>query len=190
MIKRKQKDQGAREIVRLWGDMDVVDATRDLRIFVRHEDMANAKPKSPDMCVFANACKRTFGTTKVLFFRRVAYVELPDESGVKHVERFTLGPGVRELIEKFDREETRVFPEGGFLLKSPPYSKTLQGGIDRNERKRELREIRKRKASLINGKTDRSRRAPYGSPSMVVDLSVRNGTGMVHFNPLNTAKSE
>jgi hypothetical protein len=118
VTRAKGKDRAAREIERLWGDLEVVDAKKDLRIFIRPEDVKKATRKDPGACVFAQACRRCFGATKVLIFRSVAYVELPDEGGARKVERFVLHPCMRDLVESFDRGKG-VIPDRGFLLKAP-----------------------------------------------------------------------
>src|SRR5262245_4299980 len=104
--RRSQKsDPAGKEIKRLWCNIEVVDADVNTSVFVRPEDVTNAIEKDPGACVFANACKRTFDSEKVLFFRSIAYVEMPNEDGRRLVRRFLLTAGTRALIEAFDRGE-------------------------------------------------------------------------------------
>ena len=168
------------EIRRVWGDVDVVDAPKDLRVFIQPEDVNKASKKDPGCCVFAQACKRQFAATKVLFWRSVAYVELPGPSGKRRVERFILSSEMRDLIENFDKGN-QVATLAGFELKRPGPSRTFEGNAARHRRTREL----KRKA-LIKGVRKGDKRGNqgdgrYSKPSIVVDLEVRNGSGRVQF---------
>jgi hypothetical protein len=168
------------EIKRVWGDIEVVDAEKDLRVFVQPEDVKQATKKDPGCCVFAQACKRQFAATKVMFWRSVAYVELPGPSGKRRVERFILSSEMRDLIEDFDKGN-EVATLAGFELKAPVGSRTFEGNAARHRRTRAL----KRKA-LIKGvrkgnKRGRQGEGRYSKPSIVVDLEVRNGAGRVHF---------
>ncbi len=174
--RRKMVDQGAIHIRRTWGDVDVVDADKDLRVFIAPEDVKAATKKDPGYCVFAQACRRLFHTTKVLFFRQVAYIEMPNESGVRRVERFVMGKSMRNLIESFDQGKG-VIPEGGFLLRAP----TPAHRLDIKAARGRAADVRRK----LEGRTHRSvgqrGKVKYADEPIVVDLSVRNGTGAVHF---------
>jgi hypothetical protein len=168
------------EIRRLWGDIEVVDASKDLRVFISPEDVRSATPKDPGCCVFAQACKRQFAATKVLFWRSVAYVELPSQSGKRRVERFRLSPEMRSLIESFDRGRP-VALEAGFELKAMGPSQTFERKRITN---RECKE--RRKKSLLNGTRfsqgfNNMGKGKYSKPAIVVDLEVRSGRGRVQF---------
>lgn len=183
MSEKKLIGPAAEHIERLWGDVPVVDAKNDLRVIVQPCDVELATAKDPGCCVFAQACKRAFGATKVLFFRSVAYVELPTEEGERQVERFYLSNAMCELIKTFDKGNP-VLPEGGFLLKAPTPSKTLGS---------KWRQQKKHKNALLKG-TAKSRRvgsvagAKFGkySPKHEIDLEVRLGSGRVQF--INAAR--
>jgi hypothetical protein len=169
------------EIKRIWGDVEVVDAKNDLRVFIQQEDVNSATQKDPGCCVFAQACKRQFSATKVLFWKTVAYVELPGKDGRPRVERFFLSSEMRELIENFDKGKP-IASMAGFELKKPCLSKTFEGA----RRCFKKANTKKRKA-LLNGIKLFSRNGEqgigaYSKPAMVIDLEVRNGTGRVHFN--------
>lgn len=182
-----RKTKSYDEIKRHWGDIEVVDAAKDLRVFIQPEDVSSATAKDPGCCVFAQACKRQFAATKVLFWRSVAYVELPGPTGKRRVERFALSPQMRELIENFDRGNP-VATVAGFELKRPVPSQRLDGQIARNRAWSE-----KRKEALLNGTAVGPRRATagakkgsqgegkYSKPAIVVDLEVRDGKGRVQF---------
>jgi hypothetical protein len=168
------------EIKRLWGDVEVVDAAKDLRVFVQPEDVNKASRKDPGCCVFAQACRRQFSATKVLFWRSVAYVELPGPSGKRRVERFILSSAMRDLIESFDKGND-VENFAGFELKRPSPARTFEGNAARQKRLRQ-----KSKKALLKGVMKTPKRGSqgdgtYSKPSLVIDLEVRKGTGRVQF---------
>jgi len=177
-VSRKTKQM--EEIRRHWGDVEVIDAQKDLRVFIQPEDVGSATAKDPGCCVFAQACKRQFAATKVLFWRSVAYVELPSADGKRRVERFALSSEMRDLIENFDRGHS-VLPVAGFELKKLQPSKTFAARLRNNRASRE----RRRKA-LLNGTRNVSKRGmqgdpQYSKPAIVIDLEVRSGRGRVQF---------
>jgi hypothetical protein len=182
-----RKSKSLEEIKRHWGDLEVIDARKDLRVFIQPEDVRSATVKDPGCCVFAQACKRQFAASKVLFWRRVAYVELPGPDGKRRVERFILSREMRDLIENFDRGNP-VADVAGFELKKPPPAETLAGKICKNRVWKE-----KRRKALLKGTALGSRRSTpgakkgsqgdgkYSKPALVVDLEVRDGKGRVQF---------
>jgi hypothetical protein len=174
------KHKSFEHIKHYWGDVEVVDAKKDLRVFIQPEDVRSATAKDPGCCVFAQACKRQFAATKVLFWRSVAYVELPGPDGKRRVERFSLSPDMRELIENFDRGN-RVAEVAGFELKKPRPSESFEGKAERMKRY-----STERKEALLSGASVRPKKGKqgegaYSKPAVVVDLEVRNGSGRVHF---------
>lgn len=177
-MSRRANDAVAEAIKREWGNIPVVEAKHDLRVFIKPEDVKGATRKDPGRCVFANACRRTFGSDKVLFFRRTAYVELRAEDGSRRVERFTLGEGMRDLIELFDTGQP-VIPEAGFLLKAPCKSRRL------DEMRQYQKERQKnRTKSLILGTSTPEKKTHEkngGAKGLTKDFQVRSGTGAVHF---------
>jgi hypothetical protein len=175
-----RKTKSYDEIKRHWGDIEVVDAAKDLRVFVQPEDVRSASAKDPGCCVFAQACKRQFAATKVLFWRSVAYVELPGPDGNRRVERFQLSPEMRDLIENFDKGNP-VAELAGFELKKPRPSETFDGKSRRNSVQRARRKTALLKGSRATPKRGAQGDGKYSKPSVVVDLEVRNGSGRVHF---------
>jgi len=167
------------EIQRVWGDIDVVDAKKDLRVFIQPEDVKRATRQDPGCCVFAEACKRQFSATKVLFWRSIAYVELPGPDGSRRVERFTLSPEMRDLIENFDKGNA-VGTDAGFELKRPRPSTTLAASRQKNLKHRLRRKALLRGTCREDKKVNRGI-ARFKDPSIVVDLAVRNGSGRVQF---------
>lgn len=176
-----RKNKSYDEIKRHWGDVEVVDASKDLRVFIQPEDVSSATAKDPGCCVFAQACKRQFAATKVFFWKSVAYVELPGVDGKKRVERFQLGPNMRDLIENFDKG-LPVSEMAGFELKKPRPSYTLDGKLAKNRASKQ-----RRRAALIKGTRDKRSggtgkgKGAYSKPAIVVDLEVRDGKGRVQF---------
>lgn len=167
------------EIRRVWGEIEVVDSDKDLRVFIRPEDVSSATPKDPGCCVFAQACKRQFAATKVLFWRSVAYVELPGPDGTPRVERFALSPQMRNLIENFDKGNP-IPNVAGFELKKPRQSQTFES---KSKQQREYQQ--RRKAALLKGsytkKNNQGEGADHHAPAVLVDLRVRKGSGRVTF---------
>jgi hypothetical protein len=187
-VMRKQKDLAGKEIARLWGDVPVTDAEKDLRVFIASCDLEGATRKDPAHCVFARACQRVFGARKILFFRRVAYVELPGKDGQKRVERFLMGREMKRLVKDFDEGRTTI-PEAGFVLHAPPRSGTLEGQAERRRQnkdntKKERHERQKLKGTRLPDEEDSLGR--YSSEGVIIDLDVRSGTGAVHFAKTTT----
>lgn len=167
--------EARKEIRRLWGDLEVVEAQKDLRVFIRPSDIRSAKAKDPERCVFAKACRRQFSATKVLFLKSVAYVDLPDEHGVRRVERFQMSRQMRDLVESFDRGQP-IRDVAGFELRKPRPSYTLKAKAASNLLQRHSRSKKaKQKPAGTQGK------GAYSRAALPVDLSVRNGMGRVHF---------
>lgn len=154
-----------KHLARTFGNLPVRDAKHDLRVFITDIDVKTAKRKDPAHCVFANACGRMFQATKVLFLRAMAYVDLPDENGVSHVERFTLPVAMRDFIVAFDKGE-KVIPRGGFTLRAPSASKTLDAKL-----------AVRRASKQRQPKHKRGKHAPIKE----MQIDVRSGVGKVQF---------
>lgn len=108
---------------RLFHGVPVVDAKRELRVFVLPEDIEHAQRNNPIECVFAQACRRLFGSHRVAFFHSVAYAELPLPAGGTRIERFMLPKMTRDSILVWDR--AGVADPGGYLLTPPRAGQTL-----------------------------------------------------------------
>lgn len=174
IAERKLKDPGGREIERLWGDLPVVDADADLILTIRQSDVSEAKAKDPSGCVFARACKRVFDSNKVLIFRSIAYVEMPDKNGKRCVKRFTVSSEMRDLITNFDQGNSAI-KEAGFVLKKPTGVRTL-----RAKRKKDRRHEKKRQLRGYIRPKGRQGQGRYADEPLVID-TVRNGSGCVSF---------
>jgi hypothetical protein len=163
------------ELKRHWGDVPVVDAQEDLRVFIQPADVTSATAKDPGHCVFAQACKRQFAATKVLFWRSVAYVELPSRDGKRRVERFIMSSEMRKLIQNFDRGRT-VPNVAGFVLKKPKPSSTFAGKLAIN------RASRNRQRQALSKGLKVPQRGRRTKKSIALAMDVRDGKGQVHFN--------
>ena len=189
-LHNKSLDQSGRAIRRYWGDMEVVDALADMRVFIFSEDFDGALKKDAARCVFARACIRQCQSTRIMFWRSVAYVDLPDDLGVRRVNRFELPRNMRDLIEAFDRGD-RTIPEGGFLLKAPSGSRRAEEKRVRDAASAKAR----RERQMILGRTEGDAgkgigpgKGKFRDGAAVHDLTVRNGTGAVHFNCRDAAR--
>lgn len=121
---RGRGKKGRDAILRLFHGVPVRDAKHPLRVVPLARDIRGAKTKDPQNCVLARACRRMFRTSTILFWRSVAYVELPDERGKPHVERFVLSQHMRENIALFDR--TGKADPAGYTLNPPAIGQTLE----------------------------------------------------------------
>lgn len=159
--------------LRKWfGDLEVIEAKRELRVQPNDDDIKNAVKHDPMNCVFSRACQRMWSSTAVVFFGTVAYVDLLDSKGVRHVERFTISADGKRFIREFDAG--KVTKPRGFVLLAPTKSQTAAA---KTLRRKQLRSARK---AVLKGKTTgalRPKRKPTG-----IRLSVfRNGMGMAQF---------
>ncbi len=175
-VKKKETTIGPRgEIRRIWGDLPVADATFNMPIFVLEEDVRGASKKDPQHCVFARACRRAFHSEHVLFWRTVAYLDLPGTDGKRTVFRFNLSDEARKTIADFDMNKP-VLPEQGVMLCAPLPSVTL-GKKDEYRR----RYAEKTRRAIINGEY-KPEKSPQKAPRKLLELAdVRLGTGRVQF---------
>jgi hypothetical protein len=168
--------------LRKWfGDLEVIEARHDIRIQPNEEDIKNAVPNDPTQCVFSQACRRMWSSNAVVFFGTVAYVDLLDKHGVRHVERFNISEQGKRFIREFDAGMT-IAPKS-FVLHAPSPRKTAAAI---NESIKEWK--RKRKAILkgraVGSKAKRPKRKPTG-----LRLSMfRNGMGMAQFPQTGAGK--
>jgi len=157
---------------RFWDGVEIREAETPLRVMALPVDVDGAKRKDWGNCVFAKACKRLFGSTRVAFFRRTAYVQLKDETGKDYVERYSMPDAMRAQIETFDK--TGKMPPGGFVLRPVLPSERLPTKAQR-ERESKARKKSKGKAVISGTKRENKKSAP-------LHLDWRTGTGKVHFN--------
>src|SRR6188474_2774565 len=92
-MKTNGKHKSSHEIRKLkqwFGNLPVVEAKRELRIQPSLRDIRGAVKQDPERCVFSRACRRQLGANTAVFFRTRAYVDLLDEDGKRHIERFNI----------------------------------------------------------------------------------------------------
>jgi hypothetical protein len=171
------------ELKRVFGDLEVVEATAALHIQPQRVDIETAERDDPANCAFSRACQRMYDSHVVLFFGTVAYVDLPDPKGVRQIHRFRIERPAQEFIKAFDAGDD-VKP-GGFRL-TPHAPSSTQNGIRKAQKARKDR-IR---AALLKGEAHepdpRFRNDGMQRPSAKRFRNFRNGAGMVHF-PLAAA---
>lgn len=175
-LRGRSGKQGA-ALQRFFGGMEVVEATEPLRVFASADDIKKATKGDPRHCVLARACNRLFGSSAVLIFKTVAYVDLPDEKGVRKVNRFSVGVKAGRQIVNYDK--TGKFPAGGFTFSVPADGSTLDSYRNYQiERKRLIRTGKRRvdpqKSALMKG-------IVKGVKKSALLTGVRDGSGMVHF---------
>lgn len=158
--------------------LPVYDAESDMRVSIFFEDTQRAVKADPGKCVFAEACRRQFGTQSMAFNRTTAYVEITDDKGEHRYERFVLDAAAQQLIADFDKGGNPSDLVGrSYVLRKPLPSKTLK--YQREARRQKF--LRRREAALkgevVETKTTPSR--PGHKQLSHADLQVRDGRGMV-----------
>lgn len=169
--------QAAGRVLRKTFDgMPIVDAKRDFTLSVNGKDIKAGKRKDPGNCALANACREQVHASKVVFFRKTAYMDLPDSKGVRTVYRFLLGKEAVAFVRQFDRGE-KVNGDVTVTLKAPPPSNTLDSNRAESRQRRE-----KARKALLRGELagTTGNKATFARKPRVSDIDVRNGTGLVH----------
>lgn len=186
MAKKKRKRTMAvlgvsQAIKREFEGMEVVDAKTDLPVVVNTAEVLSAagNEKDPENCILAKACRKQLRSSKVLFFRSVAYVQHPGPDGVSRVYRYKVKKAARAIIEAFDRRQA---VEGNVLvrLESPRRSDSLDYLREKSKSER----VGKKRGASIVGRAAMGGARPF-KKGTAKDISVRSGTGMVHF-PIST----
>lgn len=158
-----------------------MEATETLIVIVNADDIDGANRADFENCAFARACKRLYQSTYASFKKCVAYVDLPDDKGVRRLHRFWLDEKSQKAISDYDHG--LPFP-ANTMLKLTPARKAAQ-----------LQTARSRRERIASEKAEAARKGvPYvpvqgvgrkpGRKVMktrVVDTTMRNGTGMAHF---------
>lgn len=141
------KDIYGRQIVEVrqfFGDYPIIEATADTFIYVSADDAAMAIPGDARRCSFANACKRSYGSRGVLFYKTVAYIDMKYPVTGEHVVfRFAIKEETRKAIEALDLDGDRR--EGTFRLYAISKSNMLKEIKRRRDRQSREREERKRR---------------------------------------------
>lgn len=168
---------GAGEVRRTaFGGLPIVDAEADFSLIVRTQDVNAAKGSEKDAtnCILAKACAQQVGASIVAFFRRTAYLELPDAEGNRRVVRYMLDGDAAAIIAAFDRGKS-VRGEVMVTLKAPRKNETLDSVRERSAR------AHARRAAVLKGEILPSRNhGQFHKKPTITDMDVRNGTGLVH----------
>ena len=159
-----------------WGDLPVVDATENLRLMVLQPDIETGQRMVPACCAFSNACTRSYGSGKVVFYRSVCYVEMADESGRKIIERYTMGTRTEKFIREFD--EGKAVKPGAYVLNAPRPSERL---LSEGKKARNRRAVAKRKAEILAGTRVPGVYNKKETPVTADVAMVRTGKGRVRF---------
>lgn len=156
---------------RFFRGLPVEEATSSLLIVANNNDANGAERGDPANCALAQACKRLFNSTAVLFFRRIAYIDIPNAKGERVVQRFQVPRLTRDAVVRFDL--TGEFPPGGFKLNPPNPSETLAGQLE-GQKRRHQAALRGERIVASNG------RSSTRSDPLTLE-GVRSGKGMVQF---------
>lgn len=164
-------------IKRWFGDLEVVEAKRDLHLQPASEDIECAEKGNPSECVFSKACQRMYGSRVVLFFGTVAYIDLLDDDGVHRVHRFLLNRNAMAVISAVDSGK-EVTP-AGFTLHAPSQSQTIDGK-SRRSRQRNAAIRDGKRPRLLEGRKEGGPRKIHSPKNLRVSF-FRNGSGRVNF---------
>jgi|SRR5215471_2956169 len=112
---------------KVFGDLPVVDATSDLKLFPQQSDFASGVPLDPHRCGFARCGRRQVGATAALVFFYTSYFDHVGEDGVQRIYRYSNGTRVRSIARKFDRRgASAVNTDRAFIFHPPSHSNTLR----------------------------------------------------------------
>lgn len=191
-MKLGRSPEQVRILHNVYGDMKVVEAKANLLILPNSDDVSKAERNNICKCVFAQASRRLYGSRAVVFFKSVAYVDLPNANGIREVNRFTISSEMARAIVKFDK--TGEARPGGFVLRLPCKSKTLQALRVNDAKKRNKPGFREKRKKA---EKEYFKRRKYHRKSVLMGLAVsnhqidktidgpvgyvRNGMGMAHF---------
>ena len=154
--------------------LPIVDATADFTLIVRTRDVKAARGSEKDAtnCILAKACAKQVGASIVAFFRRTAYLELPDSKGNRRVVRYILDNDAAAIVAAFDRGRS-IRGEVTVTLKAPRPSQTL----DVIREKGKKRSARKR--AVLRGEIVDTSKANTVQFHKKPTLAVRKGNGLV-----------
>lgn len=162
------------DISRIFDGQPVADAKNDLLIVIKPDDLNKGKSKNFGQCVFAQACKRLFNSSKVFIMSSIAYISLPDAKGDYKVERFIISSLGKKLIADFDRG---VLPAPGtaFVFSAPSKGKSLD-----YLRKVSQKHYRAKREAKMRGEisnvTNKSKEINQPLEGII---DIRNGSGLI-----------
>jgi len=160
-----------------FGGYPVKEAKSDFLIHLQSVHVEEAEQADPTNCAFARACKDIFKSPFAWFWRRWAYIVLPDDDGDLVAWRYVVPRRTCEQIIEFDH--TGVADSGGYWLKAPTEGQTLEARRSRDRAyKEEVRQgKRKPQKKRARGKLHAPKRLE----------GVRSGTGQVRFAQVKDA---
>jgi hypothetical protein len=172
--KRGRSKAQQEAIDRYWHGLPVLDADTPLLIVVSEEDLKEALAGDPRKCALANAACRLYGSSLVLFFRSIAYIDLPNSKGEREVRRFHIGEDARAAIA--DRDIRGIRRPGGFRLNVPSGKAgrlRTEAELEHRRANKRAQEARRRKAEMPDGVIRTRKQKPKG----VVPGTLRYGSG-------------
>ncbi len=163
-------------IRRTFGGLPMVDAKADFTLMIRTSNVKSAAGHEKDAsnCILAKACQQQIGASIVAFFRQVAYLELPDSRGNSRVVRYMLDADTSAIVAAFDRGKA-VKGEVTVTLRAPKRSQRLDVVLSQSRKNK----ARKREALLKGIILEGPKFGPTRNRARVMDMDVRNGTGLV-----------
>ena len=82
-------------------------------------------------CRFAKAAHRIYGSTAVVFFKTIAYLDLPDENNKPYLARCSLREQVARAIAEWDQPGGTMKP-GSYYLYPPTPGRTMAAMVARD----------------------------------------------------------
>ena len=160
---------------REWGGFPVIEAQKELRLFVSKEDIEGSTRKDFGCCALAECCKRSFGSTGAFFYLQYAYVQLPTSG---NVQRFQLSKEARQFVKDFDQGKVVASQEVSLMPPTRGNQLETKRGYDKADKKRKARGEVKTIAPKLKG-TAKKVSTLSGKP--IINSVVRSGRGQVNF---------
>jgi hypothetical protein len=134
-------------------DVEIREGELPLRVQPIPEDANGANPRDPSNCFFVHSIKRMYGSQIVIFFKKIAYLDMVDTDGVRRIYRYLVSKEATARLSRFDRGQ--AFPLGSAIaLLKPPKSHTVQGlKHARITRQKKYEDRRRRLISTLDRKS-------------------------------------
>jgi hypothetical protein len=169
----------AQEVRSIFGDLKIVEAIADFVVYVTADEQEHSVPGDPNKCMFANACKRAFGSKGVLFYPSVDLLD-PRDPSQRIVMRFHLPTETRQRLEAFDRGEGGL-REATFILKAVPKSRRLAESAKARRKYDRARRLRVENGlPEVSAEKQAAARKAHVTRRTSRLMGVRTGTGQVH----------
>lgn len=102
-------------------DVEIVDAKAPISLVPLAIDLEGADPKTPNNCFLVHTARRMFGAKAAVFWKKSAYIDMPDGRGKRVVRRWISSKSITDTVAKIDRGETWI--EGSHItLFAPTYN--------------------------------------------------------------------